>query len=86
MSERPQNKGQKRTGKKTEPQPLVEMINKDIGADDKPMSIRHVLRKKKMDLTWMDYLARSPSALKNVEDYGLGYPRQSSSSRINSTN
>ena len=56
VAERTKKKGQKRTGKKTEPQPLVGMMN-ETGAYDKPLSIRHVLKNNKVDITWMDYLA-----------------------------
>ena len=67
VGDRPKKKGQKRTGKKTEPQSLVGMMDDSTGAYDKPMSIRHVLKNNKIDMTWMDYLAWSPSACKELK-------------------
>lgn len=60
-------KGQKRVGKKAEPQPLVGMINESTRAYDKPVSIRQMLKQNKVDISWMDWLAWSPDACKEVK-------------------
>ncbi|KAL2041876.1 hypothetical protein N7G274_005063 [Stereocaulon virgatum] len=60
-------KGQKRAGKKAEPQPLVGMFNDSIGNYDPPISIRHVLQTNKVDMTWMDLVAWSPAVCKEIK-------------------
>jgi hypothetical protein len=65
-SERPKVKGQKRVGKKAEPQPLVGMFNDALGKYDPPISIRHVLQTNKIDMTWMDLVAWTPAVCKEL--------------------
>ncbi|KAK4697103.1 hypothetical protein P7C71_g925, partial [Lecanoromycetidae sp. Uapishka_2] len=60
-------KGQKRVGKKAEPQPLVGMFNETIGKYDAPISIRWVLQNNKVDITWMDFVAWSPAVCKELK-------------------
>lgn len=60
-------KGQKKVGKKAEPQPLVGMINESTGAYDKPVSIRQMLKQNKVNISWMNWLAWSPDACKEVK-------------------
>lgn len=66
-SGKPKKKGQKRIGKKTEPQPLVGMFDESSGAYDKPVSVRQVLKANKVDMTWMDWMAWSPDACKELK-------------------
>ena len=60
-------KGQKKVGKKAEPQPLMGMMNESTGAYDKPVSIRQMLKQNKVDISWMDWLAWSPDACKEIK-------------------
>lgn len=60
-------KGQKKVGKKAEPQPLVTMMDESTGAYDKPVSIRQMLKQNKVDISWMDWLAWSPDACKEIK-------------------
>ena len=60
-------KGQKRVGKKTEPQPLVGMFNDLLGKYDTPTSIRQVMQNNKVDLSWMDFVAWSPAACREIK-------------------
>ena len=43
------------------------MLDDTIGAYDKPLSIRHVLKNNKVNMIWMDYLAWSPAACKELK-------------------
>ncbi len=47
--------------------PLVGIMNDKIGAYDKPVSIRQVLKDNKVDMSWMDWLAWSPAACKELK-------------------
>ncbi len=67
VGDRPKKKGQRKIGKRIEPQPLVGMLDETTEAYDKPLSIRHVLKNNKVDMTWMDYLAWSPAACKELK-------------------
>ncbi|KAL8795800.1 MAG: hypothetical protein Q9182_007483 [Xanthomendoza sp. 2 TL-2023] len=64
---RDKKKGQKRTGKRAEPLPLVGMMNDTQGSFKKPVSIRQVLKDNKVDMSFMDFMAWSPSACKELK-------------------
>ena len=59
--DRPKVKGKKRVGKKIELQPIVGMFNDSLGKYDSPMSIRQMLQRTKVDMSWMDLVAWSPA-------------------------
>lgn len=65
--ERPKRKGQKRVGRKIEPQPIVGMFNDTLGKYDAPISIRELLQKNKVDMTWMDFVAWSPAVCRELK-------------------
>jgi len=65
--DRTKRKGQKRVGKKTEPQPLVGMFNDLAGKYDSPISIREVLQRNKVDISWMDLVAWSPAVCRELK-------------------
>lgn len=56
-----------RVGRKTEPQPLVGMMNESTGAYDRPISVRQVLKQNKVDISWLDWIAWSPDACKELK-------------------
>ena len=58
---RPKRKGQRRVGKKTEAIPLAGMIDEISGAFDKPVSVREVLKRNRVDTSLMDWIAWSPT-------------------------
>ena len=64
---RTKKKGQKMVGKKSEPQPLVGMFDDSIGTYEKPISVRQMLRESKVDMSWMDWMAWSPEACKEMK-------------------
>jgi len=53
---RPRKKGVKRMEKTTELAPLMDMMNDKIGAYDKSMFIRQILKDNKVE-SWMNWLA-----------------------------
>ena len=59
--DRPKAKGKKRVGKKIELQPIVGLFNDSLGKYDSPMSIRQMLQRTKVDMSWMDLVAWSPA-------------------------
>lgn len=61
------NKGQKRVGEKTEPQPLVGMMNESTGTYGRPISVRQMLKQNKVDISWMDWIACSPDACRELK-------------------
>lgn len=65
--DRPKRKGQRRVGKKTEATPLVGMIDEISGAFDKPVSVRKVLKRNRVDISLMNWMAWSPSACKELK-------------------
>ena len=73
---RPKQKGQKRVGKKAEPQPLVGMFNDLLGKYDSPVSIRYVLQNNKVDMSWMDLMAWSPAACKELKRMCTRVPKK----------
>lgn len=64
---RPKRKGQRRVGKKTEATPLARMIDEISGVFDKPVSVREVLKRNRVDISLMDQMAWSPSACKELK-------------------
>ena len=76
VDDRPKRKGQKRVGKKIEPQPLVGMFNDLIGKYDSPVSIRSVLQDNKVDMSWMDLLAWSPSVCRELKRLCTRVPKK----------
>ena len=58
---RPKGKGKKRVGKRIELQPLVGLFNEGSGSFDAPVSVRAMLQRTKVDMTWMDLVAWSPA-------------------------
>ncbi|KAL8845914.1 MAG: hypothetical protein Q9221_008958, partial [Calogaya cf. arnoldii] len=64
---RDKKKGQKRTGKRAEPTPLVGLLDKRTGNMDSPISIRQVLKNNKVDMTWIDWMAWLPSACRKLK-------------------
>ena len=65
--ERIKKKGQKKVGKKAEPQPLVGLFNDVLGKYDSPVSVRRVLQDNKVDITWMYLLAWSPAVCREIK-------------------
>lgn len=65
--DRPKRKGQKRVGKKTEATPLAGMIDETSGAFDKPVLVREILKRNRVDISLMDWMAWSPSACKELK-------------------
>jgi hypothetical protein len=65
--DRTKRKGQKRVGKKTEPQPLVGMFNDTLGRYDSPVSIRKVLQRNKVNISWMDLVTWSPAVCRELK-------------------
>lgn len=74
--DRPKQKGKKRVGKKTEPQPMVGLFNESLGKYDQPVSIRHVLQNTKVDMTWMDLVAWSPAVCKELKRLYTRVPKK----------
>lgn len=66
-ADRPKRKGQRRVGKKTEATPLAGMIDEISGAFDKPLSVREVMKRNRVDISLMDWMAWSPSACKELK-------------------
>lgn len=64
---RPKRKGQRRVGKKTEATPLAGMIDEISGVFDKPVSVREVLKRNRVDISLMVQMAWSPSACKELK-------------------
>ena len=58
---RPRNKAKKRVGKKAEPMPLVGLFDENTGSFDAPMSVRAMLQRTKVEMSWLDLVAWSPS-------------------------
>lgn len=73
---RTKRKGQKKTGKRTEPQPLVGMFNDALGKYDSPVSIREVLQKNKVDITWMELVAWSPQVCRELKRLCTRVPKK----------
>ncbi len=65
--DRTKKKGQKRVGKKAEPQPLVGMYNDLLGKYDSPTSVRQFLQDKKIDISLIDLVAWSPAFAKEMK-------------------
>jgi len=65
--DRTKRKGQKRVGKRTEPQPLVGMFNDTFGRYDSPVSIHEVLQRNKVDISWMDLVTWSPAVCRELK-------------------
>lgn len=59
---RTKRKGQRKTGKKVEAQPLIGMFNEQLGSYDQPVSVRAILQAIKFDISLMDFVAWSPAA------------------------
>ena len=59
-------KGQKKDGKKADPQSLLGMMNESTGAYNKLVSIRQMLKQNKVDISWMKWFAWSPDACKEI--------------------
>ena len=64
---RPKKKGQKKVGKKVEMQPIVGMFNDRMGKYDSPVSIREMLQRNKVDMSWMDLVAWSPAVAREIK-------------------
>lgn len=47
-------KSQKKVGKRTDPQPLIDMMNDVTGSYNKPISVRQILKQNKIDMSWMN--------------------------------
>jgi len=60
-------KGQKRVGKRTEPQPLVGLFNDTLGRYDSPVSIREVLQRNKVNISWMNLVTWSPAVCRELK-------------------
>ncbi len=65
--ERPKRKGQKRVGKRFEPQPLVGLFNDAAGRYHSPISIRQVLQTTKVEMSRMDLVAWSPAVCRELK-------------------
>ncbi len=72
--QRPKRKAKKRTGKKVEPQPLVGMFNGT--SYENPVSIRQVLQNTRIDLSWMDFVAWSPAACRELKRLCTRVPKK----------
>ena len=57
VDDRFKRKGQKKIGRRTEPMPLVGMFNDFIEKYDSPVSIREILQRNKVNISWMDLVA-----------------------------
>lgn len=55
--EKDSKKSQKKVRKRTDPQPLVDMMNDVTGSYDKPISVQQILKQNKIDMSWMDWIA-----------------------------
>ena len=73
--DRTKQKGKKRVGKRSEPQPLVGLMN-DQGSYDSPVSVRNVLQSTKVDMTWMDLVAWSPAVCKELKRLCTRVPKK----------
>ena len=60
-------KSQKKVGKRTDPQPLIDMMNDVTGSYNKPISIRQILKQNKIDMSWMNWITWSPDACKELK-------------------
>lgn len=67
VREKNKKKRQKRIKKKIKPQPLIEMFDESKRVYDKPISVRQVLRKRKVDLSWINFLAWSLEAYRELK-------------------
>ena len=65
--ERPKKRGQKRAGKQVVMNPLVGMINDRTGFIDQQTLIRQLLKSHKVDLSWMDLCALSPTVCQEMK-------------------
>ena len=68
--DRPKRKGQKKVGKRTEPQPLVGLFDDKLGKYDLPVSVRQVLQNTKVDMSLMDLMAWSPMFVRDLKRNG----------------
>lgn len=66
-ADRPKRKGQKWVGKKAEATPLAGLIDEISGAFEKPTAVREVLKRNRVDISFMDWMAWSPSAFKELK-------------------
>lgn len=66
-ADRPKPKGQKKVGKKAEATPLAGLIDEISGAFEKLTSVREVLKRNRVDISLMDWMAWSPSACKELK-------------------
>ena len=66
-ADRPKRKGRKTAGKQAVIAPLVNIINEKTGYIDQQTSIRNLLKSQKIDLTWMDFCAWSPTVCRKIK-------------------
>ena len=62
LDTRTKKKGQKKQGKKAEPQPLIGMFDDKAGRYDPPVSIRDVLLRGRIDMSYLEFFSWSPQA------------------------
>jgi len=65
--DRIKKKGQKRVEKRTEPQPLVEMFNDIIERYDFLISIKEMLQRNKVDISWMNLIIWSSAVCRKLK-------------------
>lgn len=66
-NERSKKKGQKRVDKKTKPLPVMGVFNDLAEKYNFPVSIRHVLQNNKIDISWMNLVAWSPTVCREIK-------------------
>ena len=64
---RSKKKGQRKAGKKIDPEPMVGLFNEETGGFDQPNSVRAVLKSTKIDISEMDLVAWSPAACREMK-------------------
>ena len=75
FQERATRKGKKRVGRKIELQPVVGQLSDD-GSYDSPISVRQALQSTKIEMTWMDLVAWSPAACRELKRLCTRVPKK----------
>ena len=75
VQERATRKGKKRAGKKVELQPVIGQFSED-GSYDSPISVRQALQSTKIEMTWMDLVAWSPAACRELKRLCTRVPKK----------
>ena len=69
-------KGKKQTDKQVVMNPIVDMINDNTGFIDKQTSIRQLMKNNKVDMTWMNLCAWSPSVCREMKRLLMRMPKK----------